>query len=68
MSKLDQPLPPSDPEDLTPEERIDEVATILARGLLRLNRAALAALKQPSESSQKPLAVSAKQSVHGPGG
>ena len=56
-----------DPAHLTPEERTDELATILARGLLRL-KLATQHMEPISESAQKPLAVSAKQSVHGAGG
>ena len=28
---------PTDPADMTPEQRLDEVASILARGILRLH-------------------------------
>lgn len=29
---------PTDPTDMSPDERLDEVASILARGILRLHR------------------------------
>jgi hypothetical protein len=42
-----------DPAELTPEQRFQEFATILARGILRSTRS----LRFPQESAEKPLAV-----------
>jgi len=44
-----------DPEEMTPEERLHEVAAILAHGYLRLRRSELAPENAPSEPADKPL-------------
>ena len=43
-----------DPAELTPEQRFHELATILARGILRSSRS----LHSPQESAENPLDVS----------
>jgi hypothetical protein len=68
---------PTDPRNLTPEQRLDELAAILATGGRRVlalrARAAIAAadgtggtlVQIPSESCQIPLEVSSQSRLHG---
>ena len=57
-------------EDITPKERLDEIAGILARGVQRLHsRAGLATKTNPEnlqESAETVLDVSAKTVLSGP--
>ena len=53
-----------DPERMTAEERLDEVAEILATGLLRLRTHESA--NNSNDSGDFPLDLPAHQSVHGP--
>ena len=65
---------PTDPRDLTPEQRLDELAALLAKGARRVlalrANAAIApvsgANSAPPESAQNPLDVSPELSVHVP--
>jgi hypothetical protein len=61
---------PTDPANMTPEERVAEVSAILAEGVLRLRRRAavshdVPAVKIPLESGQKGLEESAETRLHG---
>lgn len=64
---------PSDPANMTPEERLAEVAAILAEGVLRLRRRAavpavpghVSAARNPQESGQHGLDDGAGTSPHG---
>jgi hypothetical protein len=53
---------PTDPSDLTPEQRLDELTALLATGLRRV-----LALRPPplQESAQNPLDVCPKSRPHG---
>ena len=55
--------PDRDPSDLTAQERLCEIAEILARGYLRL-RIARQAATQGAGSGTKPLALSGKAEAH----
>ena len=68
------PFDPTDPRNLTPEQRLDELAAILATGVCRvlalrvspLTSAPLPTPEQiPSESCQIPLEVSPQSRLHG---
>jgi hypothetical protein len=64
---------PSDPVNMTPQERIAEVAAILARGVLRLHRQAavggdVSPAQDSSESDQNCLDDGAETRLHGPRG
>jgi len=52
------------PESMTVEERMDEVSTLLARGLARVWAASVAKSATVGSKSQFPLGYCAKQSVH----
>ena len=61
---------PSDPANMTPEERLAEVATILGQGVLRLRRRAAVPAdiphpSNPSESEQNGLDECAETRLHG---
>lgn len=61
---------PSDPANMTPEERITEVAAILGEGVLRLRRRAavpgvMPPLGNPLESGQNGLDECAETRLHG---
>jgi hypothetical protein len=64
---------PTDPANMTPEERVAEVAAILAEGVLRLRRRAavpavpgdVSPVKNPLESGQNGLDDCAGTSPHG---
>ena len=62
---------PTDPANMTPEERVAEVAAILAEGVLRLRRRAavpagnVSAVENPLESGEKGLEHVAETSPHG---
>jgi hypothetical protein len=64
---------PTDPANMSPEERLAEVAAILAEGVLRLRRRAalpavpgdVPAVKNPLESGQNGLDDYAGTSPHG---
>ena len=64
---------PTDPANMTPEERVAEVAAILAEGVLRLRRRAavpavpgdVPAVKIPLESGQNGLDEGAETRLHG---
>ena len=64
---------PTDPANMTPEERVAEVAAILAEGVLRLRRGAavpavpgdVSGVKNPLESGEKGLEHVAETSAHG---
>ena len=51
-----------DPSKMTPEERMAEVAAILARGVLRLNTRSATGGEKPAESGRKPLDSGGKMS------
>ena len=65
------PFDPTDPHHLTPEQRLDEVAAILATGVrrvlaLRVSPATSPApLQIPPDSSQNCLEVSPQSRLHG---
>ena len=68
------PFDPTDPRHLSPEQRLDELAAILATGVrrvlaLRVSPATSAALPPteqiPPESCQIPLEVSPQSRLHG---
>ena len=65
------PFDPTDPRNLTPEQRFDELAAILATGVrrvlaLRVSPATSTPPEQiPSESCQIPLEVSPQSRLHG---
>jgi len=46
---------PHDPAEMSPDERLAEVAAILAQGVLRAHGRAAAAPEESAESCQKPL-------------
>lgn len=50
------PADPTDPENMTPEERRDEIASIFARGLLRLHGRALSHCMAEPSSPDSPKA------------
>ena len=57
---------PTDPDSMTSEQRLAEIAQILAAGILRLHqRAALPAPEIPSDSASNRLADGAKTRRHG---
>jgi hypothetical protein len=64
---------PTDPSNMTPEERLVEVAAILAEGVLRLRRRAaipvvsggVTALQNPLESGRNCLDECAETRLHG---
>lgn len=64
---------PTDPANMTPEERVTEVAAILAEGVLRLRRRAavptvpgdVPAVKIPPESGQNSLEECGETRLHG---
>ena len=64
---------PSDPANMTPEERLAEVAAILGEGVLRLSRRAatpaaagdVSAYQPPSESGPNGLDECAETRLHG---
>ncbi len=63
------PHDPTDPANMSPQERLAEVAAILAEGLLRLHRrAAISAPKIPSDSDQNCLDAGADIGPDGQGG
>lgn len=63
---------PTDPAHLSPEERIAEVAAILAEGVFRLRRQGIStpipAIQENTESSGNGLEVSAASCPDGPRG
>jgi hypothetical protein len=64
---------PADPVHLTPEQRLEEIASLLATGVLRLQRrAALASScnhsEFPSDSAPNGLDESPETRLHGPRG
>ncbi len=59
---------PTDPRHLTPEQRIDELAAILAIGARRALALALRRSLTCPESDPNRLDVSAEKSVHAPVG
>ena len=63
------PFDPTDPSYLTPEQRLDELAAILAAGVRRARELRPVSLPQiPTESGQDGLDPSAEQSVYAPRG
>ena len=65
------PFDPTDPRNLTPEQRLDELSAIMATGVtrvlaLRVSRATSEDFEQiPPESCQIPLEVSPQSRLHG---
>lgn len=62
---------PTDPRQLTPTQRLEELTAVLAAGAgrwlpLRAELAALPSAPTPAESFQNPLDVSPQKSVHVP--
>ncbi len=62
------PFDPTDPAYLTPEQRLDELAAILAAGVRRALALRSSSLKSEADSSPDGLDKPAEQSVHGPRG
>ncbi len=57
---------PTDPDSMTPEHRLAEIAQILAAGVLRLHqRAALPASDIPPDSAPNRLADGGETRLHG---
>lgn len=56
---------PLHPDLLTAEERLDEVARILATGILRLRKKQLEESEKNEKTESFPLDVSLKHSAHG---
>jgi len=54
----------ADPAQMTPDERLAELAAILARGVLRLRTQAGINPKESVESGQKPLDSGCRRSPH----
>ena len=59
------PFDPTDPDLLTPEQRLDELAAILAAGAARLLRTRTPTPQIPPDSSPNPLDSTPEQSVYG---
>ena len=57
---------PTDPAELTPEQRFDELAALLAAGARRLAKLRSAVAQLPPESAANGLDVPREQSVYGP--
>ncbi len=55
----------NDPATMTSEQRFQEVAAILARGILRLQAATPTISESAAESGQKSLALPSQTSPHG---
>ena len=63
------PFDPTDPSYLTPDQRLDELAALLAAGVRRTRALRPPSLPQiPAESLRNGLDTSAEQSVYGPRG
>ncbi len=63
------PFDPTDPTFLTPDQRLDELAALLAAGLRRATSVHPSSLVQiPAQSEPDQLDLSAPQSVHAPQG
>ena len=63
------PFDPTDPAYLTPDQRLDELAALLAAGVRRARALRPPSLPQiPAESPRNGLDPSAEQSVYGPRG
>lgn len=60
-----------DPDQMTPQQRFDEIAAILAPGIIRLRRhpcAAQPTIPRETESDQNGLEVFGKTPLHGANG
>jgi hypothetical protein len=55
----------TNPEEMSQQERDSEVAAILARGFLRLQKITMQPVENSAEKPEKQLDVSGHQSVHG---
>jgi hypothetical protein len=55
----------NDPATMTPEQQFQEIAAILARGVIRLRAAVPNAPEKASESGQKSLDLPSQTSPHG---
>ena len=63
------PFDPTDPAFLTPDQRLNELAALLAAGIRRARSIPPSSLVQiPAESELDQLDLSAPQSVHAPRG
>ena len=61
------PFDPTHPDLLTPEQRLDELAALLATGARRLARLRETVRQIPPQSEPNPLDVPRPQSVYGHG-
>ena len=57
---------PLDPNRMSAQERLDEVADLLARAIIRRHIRQIQTHCTASESAQETLAKGAQESVHGP--